>query len=251
MRIFDSNIPKNVNQIPKMVYTPPSPGVNVTEPLIYMWEIADSSGQVIGRYVGKANGGETRPRQHYSRNVEKLLAGRPYKKDKEYRRVHFALADAVKAKHNISLHYLCNVSDDENIFKVESQYIRKYNCNVRDGLGLNGPWTESERAMLRLRVKSGASAPALPDYPPIKQTLPDLEDFLEIVQDHYPGPFRITWGVHRYSLWLGNHRIIRAEQSGPRGKVRVKLAQSSIGKKAVKFGWDGSEIKLSMLLKRN
>lgn len=65
-----------------MQYSVHDSGVDVTAPLIYMWEIHDLQAKLVGRYIGKANGGDKRPTQHYSRNVSKLHAGKPYKKGK-------------------------------------------------------------------------------------------------------------------------------------------------------------------------
>lgn len=56
--------------------------IEVYAPLIYMWEIHNASGIIVGRYVGKANGGCKRPLEHYKRNVHKLLRGLPYKKER-------------------------------------------------------------------------------------------------------------------------------------------------------------------------
>ena len=50
----------------KMQYIPPLPNVDVTAPLIYMWEIRNDDDEILGRYVGKANGGEKRPTMHYN-----------------------------------------------------------------------------------------------------------------------------------------------------------------------------------------
>lgn len=225
----------------KMHYTLPAPGVDVAAPLIYMWEIADSSGQIVGRYIGKANGGEKRPRQHYRRNVEKLLRGEPYKKGKDYRRAHFALAQAVTAGHAISLHYLCNVAEDQNIFEVEMRYIREHGCNVRDGVGLNGPGNGSvPKASI-----PASSAAVSPHDVSGEHSTPDLEDFLEFVEDNYSGRFDVRAGSGRYSLWIGGERLIRAKQSGVRGNVRIKLVRAVDQKKAVEFSWDGTEKQLS------
>jgi hypothetical protein len=220
-----------------MRYTLPPPGVDPKQPLIYMWEIADASGQVIGRYIGKANGGEKRPRQHYARNVEKLLGGKPYKNGKDYRRVHYALAQAVVQGHAISLQYLCNVPEDLNIFEVETRYIHEYGCNIRDGIGLNGPGKISrpDWPVMVSRPDDAHSSHAE------EQTRVDLEDFLELVEDHYPRRFRIVAGAGRYSLWIGRTRILRARQSGPRGKIRIKLVPQSKGAEPVEFTWNGSE----------
>ena len=232
----------------KMSYALPQPGVDVKAPLIYMWEIANLDGQIIGRYVGKANGGEKRPRQHYSRNVDKLLKGLPYKKDRDYRRVHVALADAVDAGHSISLHYLCNVPDDQNIFAVEMDYIRQYGCQIRDGIGLNGPGPVSQRP----RTQASQLPELLPSARLAAETnLPDLEDYVECmehfvarVEHRYVERFEVRAGSRRYSLWLGDQRLMRAEQSGPRGRVRIKLPRAGADNQAVEFVWDGRDEQL-------
>jgi hypothetical protein len=226
----------------KMQYIPPLSDIDVTAPLIYMWEIRNSEDQIVGRYVGKANGGEKRPTQHYSRNVNKLLRGFPYKKGKSYRRVHVALAEAVKAGHQISLSYLCNVSNDQNIFEVEMRYIREYGCNKADGIGLNGP-SKLIRAELPIFVSD--AEPVQSHYSGMQESDStdqlDLEDFLEYIEDKYPNQFEVKSGAGRYSFWLGKERIFRAAQSGPRGKVKVKLGQTSLrGGNPKVFDWDGT-----------
>lgn len=107
----------------QFTYTLDDGGVDRRAPLIYMWEITDTAGAVTGRYVGKASGGEKRPARHYRRRVENLLAGRPYGKGKPYRRIHRALADAVRLDRTVLLRFLCNVGADADIFEVESAYI--------------------------------------------------------------------------------------------------------------------------------
>ena len=60
-----------------LVYEFRQADIDPTTPLIYLWEIADSSGAVIYRYVGKASNGAGRPIEHYRRNVRRLLSGQP------------------------------------------------------------------------------------------------------------------------------------------------------------------------------
>jgi hypothetical protein len=95
-------------------------------PLIYMWEIRDCRDQLVGMYVGKAKAGASRPLQHYVRNVNNILRGRPCPKNTHqgYRRIHRALACAHRAGHQVSLHLLCNVHPGEDIDEVEQRYIR-------------------------------------------------------------------------------------------------------------------------------
>ena len=75
-------------------------GADESQPLLYQWEIHDAqTGELRGRYVGKARAGSERPRVHYARNVKRLLAGLPYRRNKpeSFRAVHRALAEAVRA----------------------------------------------------------------------------------------------------------------------------------------------------------
>lgn len=111
-----------------------------TEPLIYMWEIRDSAGALVGRYVGKARTGADRPLKHYRRNVANLLAGKPYRKSKPdgYRRVHRALAEAEAKGLQITLRFLCNVGKDEDINEIEQRHIREQDSRGVEPWQLNG-----------------------------------------------------------------------------------------------------------------
>jgi hypothetical protein len=102
--------------------------VDPTKPLIYLWEILDSDGKVCYWYVGKASGGANRPRNHYRRNVNNLLLGYPYRRNKpdEFRFVHRELAEAVKSGQAIRLSFLCNVSPQENIDVIERKWQQHY-----------------------------------------------------------------------------------------------------------------------------
>lgn len=231
----------------KMEYVPPLPGVDINEPLIYMWEIRDSADQVTGRYIGKASGGEHRPTSHYTRNVNKMLRGRPYKKGSNYRRVHFALYDAVNAGHRITLSYLCNVPKDVDIFEVEHHYIRKYGCDLADGVGLNGPWKGTPRTLPVITLEPTEGSVQSED----SAKLADLEDFVDYVQEKYP-ELTIDGIGGRYSVWATKtkekgSRIVRAKQAGSSGKVRLKLAQTNLMKLNEKheFTWDGTEEQLT------
>ncbi len=97
--------------------------VDPSLPLIYLWEVHDRAGHLTYAYVGKASGGDGRPRRHYKRNVRNLLEGQPYRKGKpdEFRRVHHELAEAVRLGHRITLTLLCNVAEGEDINEVERQ----------------------------------------------------------------------------------------------------------------------------------
>lgn len=226
-----------------MEYISPGPGVDVKAPLIYLWEIHDLSGQIVGRYVGKANGGEKRPTRHYPRNVNKLLAGRPYKNGKNYRRVHFALADAVRAGHRISLTYLCNVSNVADILQVESRYIDHYGCNKDDGIGLNGRWKGTPREVVPV-------SPALLQEAEVEDSAPDLDDFLEYFDDKRQGISRIIVNGKSCSIWSDGRRILRAKQLKPGATVFIKLVQSSSPGSLVQFAWDGGDGQIEEALER-
>lgn len=113
--------------------------VNEGKALIYMWEIHDEDDTLTGRYVGKAKGGSKRPRRHYKRNVRRLLQNRPYRKSNPegYRKVHRHLAKADRLGHKITLSFLCNVDDSENINDVEQRLIKEYDCQGNKSWQLN------------------------------------------------------------------------------------------------------------------
>jgi hypothetical protein len=217
-------------------------GVDVTAPLIYMWEIHDLHGKIVGRYIGKANGGDKRPTQHYPRNVSKLRAGKPYKKGKNYRRVHYGLADAVDAGHRISLAYLCNVPDTVDIFEVESCYINEYGCNADDGIGLNGKWRSAPPEVMPAAQTGFFESTAAED-----PARPDLDDFLEFFEDKPREIFKAKVNGKSCSIWCAGHRILRAKQEKPGAKVLIKQVQSSTPQRQVQFVWDGSEEQIHTL----
>lgn len=105
-----------------------SPFVDRMSPLIYMWEIVDTEGVPIYRYVGKSQKGARRPLTHYSRNVRRLLAGKAYRRSKPdgFRYVHRALAYAVTHSFAIRLSFLCNATDIERIYQIEGQLRNVY-----------------------------------------------------------------------------------------------------------------------------
>lgn len=111
-----------------------------TAPLIYMWEIRDGAGILVGRYVGKAKAGANRPLKDYRRNVANILLGKPYRKSKPtgYRRVHRALAEAESKGFQVTLRFLCNVGRDEDINEVEQRLIREQNSRGPEPWQLNG-----------------------------------------------------------------------------------------------------------------
>ena len=90
--------------------------LNPNSPLIYMWEIRDAKGALLGKYVGKARAGASRPLKHYKRNVTNILLNKPYRKGNPigYRRIHRALADAERKGLEVTLQFLCNVAPSED-----------------------------------------------------------------------------------------------------------------------------------------
>jgi hypothetical protein len=113
--------------------------LNEALPLIYMWEIYEPSGALVGRYVGKAKAGAKRPRSHYKRNVANILLSKPYRKGNPagYRRIHRALAEAEGKGHRVTLQFLCNIAPHENINEIEQKYIRAYSCAGSEAWQLN------------------------------------------------------------------------------------------------------------------
>ncbi|WP_371767206.1 hypothetical protein [Massilia sp.] len=229
--------------------------VDVAAPLIYMWEIHDLQGKLVGRYIGKANGGHKRPTQHYPRNVTKLCAGKPYKQGKNYRRVHYGLSDAVKAGHRISLTYLCNVSKDQDIFKIESHYIKKYGCDADDGIGLNGRWKGTPREVVVAECAWSAQKQAEravderdTAYADAVSADTDLDDFLEFFDDKQRNALEIRVNGKSCSVWSEGKRILRAKQDSPGARIWIKLVQSSWRTETVKFAWDGSDSQIEMAL---
>jgi len=115
-------------------------GIDTSTGLIYMWEIRSRiSDELLGRYIGKASKDEKRPLTHYRRNVANLLAGKPYRKDNPngYRRIHHALANASRENHRITLRFLTNNSNREDINELERRLIREFNCSGTEPWQLN------------------------------------------------------------------------------------------------------------------
>jgi len=236
-----------------MEYVPPLPCVDVKAPLIYMWEIHDLSGQLVGRYIGKANGGEKRPTQHYPRNVNKLRQGQPYRNGKNYRRVHYAMADAVEAGHRISLTYLCNVSEGDDIFKVESHYIKEYGCDADDGIGLNGRWKGTPRTVAVVERVQPAQEKAEADKrhgadAGAASAQIDLDDFLEFFDDKQRNTLEIRVNGKSCSVWSEGKRILRAKQDRPGARIWIKRVQSSWRTKTVELAWDGGDSQIEAAL---
>lgn len=96
------------------------PDVQLDRPGIYEWAIDG-----LGRYIGKYKW-INRPRLEYGRNVNRLLAGKPYRKSKPggFRLIHTALFNAWRDGRQIRLTILENV-DPANIDAREQELIRE------------------------------------------------------------------------------------------------------------------------------
>lgn len=88
--------------------------VDQSMPLIYLWEVLGEDGATSFAYVGKALGGAARPLSAYRRNVNNLLAGKPYRRSKPgaFREVHRKLAEATTQGHEIRLTLIENTTVD-------------------------------------------------------------------------------------------------------------------------------------------
>lgn len=115
-------------------------GIDPRQALIYLWEVIDPSGDVTYRYVGKAKGGADRPRTHYSRNVDNLLSGKPYRAGKAtaYREVHHRMAEAVRNHWRIRLTLLRNVAAGEDLGVAERELQVQYGCVTRQRTSTRG-----------------------------------------------------------------------------------------------------------------
>lgn len=103
--------------------------VDQSAPLIYKWTLAYEGR--IRSYIGKSDGGSKRPLSHYRRNVNNLLAGKPYRKNKpdQYRAIHRAMAVCVRSGGTITLQLLENV-DHCSIFDREQELIASHKCDL-------------------------------------------------------------------------------------------------------------------------
>ena len=107
--------------------------VDPSRPLIYLWEIRDSRGQLITCYVGKSSGGAARPRKTYANNIRRLRAGLGWHGGSMdgYRVIHWAMSDAMDKRHEVTLRLICNVSSDEDINVVERRERARLGCPGR------------------------------------------------------------------------------------------------------------------------
>ncbi len=108
-------------------------GVDLAKPGIYRWEI---QGAVVGNENGIDIGKYTRssrPRHEYRRNVARILNGvDSHHKNGKFRRIHDALADAVRERRQITLTILAN-AEPADLNSLEQAFIKSERAN------LNGP----------------------------------------------------------------------------------------------------------------
>jgi hypothetical protein len=96
------------------------PGVNPSLPGIYEWSI-DGNARYIGKYSQ-----HSRPRKAYKRNVDNMLAGIPYRmKGRDYRRIHYELAEAVLDGLPITLTFIANSDPGPSLNELEQRLIAK------------------------------------------------------------------------------------------------------------------------------
>jgi hypothetical protein len=95
-------------------------GVDERKPGIYQWTI-----EGVGSYIGKYSHID-RPKKQYGRNVENKINVRPYRRSNEegFRRIHEALAEAVKKNRKIQLRILQN-ADPVELNACEQAFIRQ------------------------------------------------------------------------------------------------------------------------------
>jgi hypothetical protein len=107
------------------------PAVDPRKAGLYHWHIEDG-GTYIGKYTSVR-----RPRKEYRRNVQRILDQRlSHHPDGKFRRIHHALADAVKAGKRITLTILIN-GDPADLNCLEQEFIRS------ERPSLNGPGIRS------------------------------------------------------------------------------------------------------------
>ncbi|WP_454737167.1 hypothetical protein [Cupriavidus necator] len=98
-------------------------GVDPSLRLLYFWEICNVSGEIVGRYVGKA-ANSSRPWGRYPRRVENILRGETYG-----RSIHYALAASVSQGHRAKVTLLCNVPPEADIDAWERHAIAVLDCH--------------------------------------------------------------------------------------------------------------------------
>jgi hypothetical protein len=96
-------------------------GVDEGKPGIYQWTIDG-----VCAYIGKYSHID-RPKKQYGRNVERKINLKPYRKSNKdgFRRIHEALAEAVRENRKIQLRILRN-ADPADLNACEQAFIRQF-----------------------------------------------------------------------------------------------------------------------------
>jgi hypothetical protein len=104
-------------------------GVDISQSLIYRWQIFDAAGELTGVYIGLArvSQGEVRFKR-YRRRVKNMQLGLPYSTNPgaDYRKVHYALTAAALSGARIVFTYLCNCPPGESLAALESRLIAEH-----------------------------------------------------------------------------------------------------------------------------
>jgi hypothetical protein len=104
-------------------------GVDISRELIYRWQIFDGSNALVGVYIGLARASQGPVRFNRCRNrVRGIQLGLPYSANpnRDYRKVHYALANALEVGARIVFTYLCNSGPDESLAALESRLIAEH-----------------------------------------------------------------------------------------------------------------------------
>ncbi|HME27141.1 MAG TPA: hypothetical protein VKI44_38440 [Acetobacteraceae bacterium] len=105
------------------------PNVDCSKPGIYRWRI-EEAGTYIGKYTKIR-----RPKKEYRRNVARILKGlRSHHPNGKFRRIHHALADAVRDGRCITLTIVTNCTRSE-LNQVEQDFIRREQPNLNASPG--------------------------------------------------------------------------------------------------------------------
>lgn len=101
-----------------------NPGVDCTKPGIYRWDI-EGAGVYIGKYTRIR-----RPTKEYRGNVIRILKNlQSHHASGLFRRIHYALAEAVKDGRRITLTILANAEGTEQN-RLEQALIHSENANL-------------------------------------------------------------------------------------------------------------------------
>jgi hypothetical protein len=112
------------------------PCVDLTRSGIYRWVIEGampdgSDGIYIGKYSRIR-----RPTKEYRRNVARIQKGlESHHKSGKFRRVHHALADAIRDGRRITLTILANANRGDDLNQCEQAFIRSERANLNGRIG--------------------------------------------------------------------------------------------------------------------